>query len=188
MKSIEKKILMAAFFIILSCSHAFGATNKGDGIILESPVIRLIDGLGIGINGERIASILQIRREVRKIQNGAPAKEGGFVGLYEWNGEKYGVKELAEIEKAMNDSQDADGLRTLKPVLKMAKKDFIQWVMKFLGESQGAKGQMFLLIENWSLKAKRYDSLLLRWAAAPEGEEEHQFEKDIANFKIFYKF
>ncbi len=183
MKEMQKKIFMTLFLMVPHLHIC--AANKGEGIVLESPVIRLIDGMGIGINGKRIGSMLQVRREVRKIQQGIASKEGGFVGLYELSDKKCSVKELAEIEKMMQDTHDAEGLRVLRPVLKKAKEDFIQWVMKFLGESQGAKMQMFLLIEESCHKRKRYDSLLLRWASAPEGEEEHQFEKDIANFKIF---
>jgi len=178
------------FILCAASTHHCVAGNqkKNSEIILDSPVIKLIDGLGMGINGERIGSILQVRREVRKIHFGAPCKEGGLVGLYEFNGKKYGVKELAEIERAMHAAIDRDGLQKLNPVLKLAKEDFIKWVMQFLGESRGAKLQMFMLIDESCRKRKRYDSLLLRWANAPEGEEEHQFEKDIANFQVFDVF
>ncbi|MCL5875199.1 MAG: hypothetical protein M1114_01875 [Candidatus Dependentiae bacterium] len=186
MKCIGKNILVMMAFLASLYFH-MACVAKAGKIILESPIIRLIDGLGI-INGNRIGSMLQVRREVRRIKLGEPQEGGEFVGLYEWNGKKYSVKGLAELEKMMQDANDAAGLRSLKPLLKDAKKDFIRWVMVFLGESEGAKGQMFLLIEEWSIKAKRHDSLLLRWAAAPAGEEERQFEKDIANFKIFDTF
>ena len=178
------------FMLCAASTHLCIASGqkKDGGIILESAVIKLIDGLGMGINGERIGSILQVRREVRKIQFGAPCKEGGFVGLYEFEDKKYGVKELAGIEHVMQVEANYDGLQKLNPVLKLSKEDFIKWVMQFLGESRGAKLQMFMLIEESCGKRKRYDSLLLRWASAPEGEEERQFRKDIANFQVFDVF
>ena len=162
--------------------------KKDGAIILECPVIKISDGLSIGIDGDEILRMMRVRKEVRKIQLGVPSKESNFVGLYHWENATYGVKALAEIEKAMHGANDQKGLASLKPVLKKAKEDFVKNVMNFMSAARGAKPMMLLLIKESCNKRKRHDSLLLRWGAAREGEEERQFEDDMVDFAVFDTF
>ena len=180
-------LLVKGFFVLLISSlYAEDMMKHKEGdIVLESPVIKIIDGMRIGIDGNRIGFMLQIRREVRKIHLGVPNKVGGFTGIYSFNNAYYSVRQLTEIEHEMIESNDQEGLESLRPALEKAKNDFVQQVMHFLSSAQGAKGQMFTLIEESCSKRKRFDSLLLRWAAAREGDEERQFKEDIVSFAVF---
>lgn len=64
-------------------------------IILESSLVKLVDGLSFGIDGRKIAMMFKVRKEVRKIQHGVPVNTGAVVGKYPFRQVTYGVHDLA---------------------------------------------------------------------------------------------
>lgn len=177
---------------MLGSMHAFEdwihrAPTEHD-IILESSLVKLVDGLSFGINGQKIAMMFRVRKEVRKIQYGTPDNNGGFTGLYDFEGGNYSVHELAIIEQEAKATQDHERFDRLAHVLIQAKKDFINKVKPYMATARGAKKPMFMLIQESCKKRNRTDSILLRWGAAREEDEERQFEHDIMDFPIFDVF
>lgn len=157
-------------------------------IILDSTLIKIVDGNEIGINGERVRMMIQVRRSVKEMQFGTPTPSGDFVGNYEYNNKKYSAHELMLLEADAIAMGDTHTVQDLKPCLKLVKKQFMTRVKPFMANARGAKGQMLLLIEESCKKRKRFDSILLRWGAAREEEEARQFDKDIVDFKTFDTF
>lgn len=157
--------------------------NPGDaGIILESSIIKLVDGLAIGIDGKKIAMMFRVRKEVKRLQWGVAArKDEELVGIFEIGGNWYTIHQLAQLEDAFQETHSAD----LERAFEKAQKEFVTKVMPYMGTARGAKRQLLMLIEESCKKRKRMDSILLRWGAAKEEEEERQFYSDITDFKIF---
>lgn len=187
-----KKRMMLALIVITGCSHSYEdwihrAPGEHD-IILESSLVKLVDGLSFGIDGRKIAMMFKVRKEVRKIQHGVTNGQGAINGTYDFGGQKYGVHELAHIEKEAKNSNDTQSISQLMQVLHIAKKDFLNKVKPYMATARGAKKPMFMLIQESCKKRNRPDSILLRWGAAREEEEERQFEHDIVSFAIFDTF
>lgn len=187
-----KKKVLSSIILLSSCSFAYEdwihrAPGEHD-IILESSLVKLVDGLSFGIDGRKIAMMFRVRKAVRKIQHGISNEQGVFTGLYEFKGDTYGVHELAYIEQQAKLRSDIETIDELKQVLILAKKDFLNKVKPYMATARGAKKPMFMLIKESCKKRNRSDSILLRWGAAREEDEERQFEHDIVGFGIFDVF
>lgn len=156
-------------------------------ITLEAPVIKLIDGLSIGIDGQRIGFMLQVRREIKQIL-GIMEVSGKSSARYLYKGQLHGVASLATVEQKAHTENDLTTLQELEPLLMQAKQDFINGVTIFMSTARGTKQQMLMLIEESCQKRKRFDSLLLRWGSASEDAEEQQFQEDVYNFQVFSIF
>jgi hypothetical protein len=153
-------------------------------ITLESGIIKIIDNMPLGITKETIGAMLQIRREIKKMQYGVLNSDGVLVGIYTFQGHPYSISQLAEYESHFEDAYDP----ALYPVLEQAKQDFVKKIMSFLEIARGAKKYITRLIDESCKKRGRAESELRRWGAAKEGHEEKQFREDIKNFTIFHGF
>ena len=184
-----KRVLLLSMAIIgiLSADESLFRAGEND-IILSSTIIKLVDGLSIGINGQRIAMMLKVRKEVIRILFGIANESGQLVGLYQYNGNYYTARELTLLEAECRENGDKATLEALRPVLQHTKQEFMAKIKPFMASARGAKRQMLLLIEESCKKRKRFDSILLRWGAAKEEDEAKQFDKDIVDFKIFDTF
>lgn len=180
-------VLLILNYNMVADEILFRAPGEND-IILESSLIKLVDGLSIGIDGRKIAMMIKVRQEVKKIQYGMPNESGELIGAYQFGTKRCSVYELSLLEDEYRMKDDKQALTQLAELLKLAKRDFIEKVKPYMATARGAKRQMLLLIEESCKKRKRFDSILLRWGAAREEEEERQFEKDIVDFKIFNTF
>lgn len=184
------KQLLVGIVVLTSFLQADDTLFRGGehDVILDSTLIKIVDGNDMGINGQRINMMIKVRKSVKEMQYGVPAPEGGFVGNYEYNNKKYSAHELMLLEAEAMAIGDLQAIHDLKPCLQTVKKQFMAAVKPFMASAHGAKGQMLLLIEESCKKRKRSDSILLRWGAAKESEEAKQFDRDIVDFKTFDTF
>jgi len=174
-----------------SYAHAEDNQLKGHGNHerpLTSSVLKIIDGFSMAIDGKRVGFMLHVRKEIRKMHYGIPLNEGTFQGLYEYAGKPVSIRQMMEIEDAAYQAGDIDELMMIEEALKHIKKDFIGKIHEFIGMARGSKGPLFTLIREFCERRKRPDSLLLRWGAAADGDEDRCFNRDITNFSIFDAF
>ncbi|MCX5922713.1 MAG: hypothetical protein NTX86_05310 [Candidatus Dependentiae bacterium] len=181
-------------------------------IILVSPIIDFIDGFSLGVNAKTIKLMLQVRREIKKIQFGEVTKKKELKGLYLFDGEFHSVRTLAALESeyeaefyqkettytknSVNNRQVLEDLEAsynrLKKefgvCLKQAKKDFEGKVSPFTKNARGAKDQMLILITESCTKRNRQDCLLLKWADTDENNDMQFFNEQINSFKTFDQF
>lgn len=157
-------------------------------ILLESSIIKMVDGLSMGINGAKIAMMLKVRKEVKKMLFGVPDATGAFVGLFMLHDTKRTLLDLVDIEDEYKKTNDLEGQKAVAHLVVEARNHFITHIKPFMATARGAKRQMLMLIEESCKKRKRFDSILLRWGAAREDEEEKQFHKDVIDFKTFNIF
>ena len=160
---------MKKLILILSLFSTGTSTAK---IILTSPIVNLMDG--IAISGPVIGQLLKIRADGIRIRT---------VTEYVVDGVGYTTAQLVTME--------AEGSLTkeqLNAYLVPAKEDFTVHIAPFLDEAQETKDFMLNLIEEWSEKAERPDSLLLMWGNTAAGTEQEMFKREIVSFKAFDLF
>lgn len=181
-----KKFLILGALALSAKGYADGSLFRGfSGPVLDCTIIKIIDGLSIGIDGERVKMMIKVRKAVRRMQLGEPDASGALVGIFEFDGKRYSASQLAQLEAELRNNGDAATLEQMKPLLKEVKNGFMAKIKPFMANARGAKGQMLKLIEESCRKRKRHDSILLRWGAAREEEEARQFERDVVDFKTF---
>lgn len=161
-------------------------TSHSEPLMLKDPVIHLIDGMTIGINGQKIGFMLQIRRKIQIMQYGTKITDNPPVlqGTYTFESKLYSIHELAQLESEKN-IVDSD---ELKQVLMIAKKEFVKEIMSFMGMARDFKNYITRLIDESCKRRNRKNSELRRWSAAKDGSEEKQFHEDIQDFKTFNLF
>ena len=140
----KKNIITAAAFLILS---AQGLHSKDQHIVLRSPIIDLIDGKSYAIDGEVFGLIIQVRREVRKRLYGIPQKNGTFVGIYEFNGEKLSVAELTLLETQIDSHYYAQREALERSRNATTEKEWNYQVKKLEAEYKERKKELLELLE-----------------------------------------
>ena len=206
-----KKLPIYLLVISLITQNIHAEIQEKQDIILTSPIVDFIDGNSLGITGHKIKLMLQVHREIKKIQLGDRDKDGHFHGHYLFDGTSYSVRQLMALEskyETMYEQKMADIVhdnhyqQNLKEVeiwhtlikskfhvtLVHAKKDFEEKVASFAKDSHGAKGQMLMLIDESCKKRGRTDSLLVTWADTKEGAEMQFFNEQIISFKGLDQF
>ena len=205
-------LLTLAFSLCTSILAEPVCEKDHHGIVLTSEIISLIDGFPWGINANIIKHMLQVRREIKKIQFGDPTKDGKLVGHYIFDDIKYSVRTLATLEskyemeyykKLESYSKDKEGnhhplvelqqwnnqiKHKFRTILEVAKKEFNIKVAPFSKNARGAKTQMLMLIEDSAKKRGREDCFLLKWADADEDNEMVAFNEQIITFKALDQF
>ncbi len=157
---------------------------------LESPVLALIDGLAMGIDGQKIGFMLRVRRDLQKIQ-GVRSHEDHSIsheGIFEFDGKLYSIHGLATMEHLALENHDSEMVARLHTILGDARSYFLAKVKQFMSVARGSKRQMLLLIEEWCAKNKRAKSILLRWGGTKDGDEDRQFHADATSFIHFDEF
>lgn len=196
----------------LSAALMMGASFPGlliaKPIRLKSPVLKLLDGVTYALDGDCMKDMLCIRREVRIIQYGKRDSETGkMVGHYEFNGERYSIHQLAQIEheieqqctanKAAVSIDDPDRrkimaaidaermaqLEALKPCLRQAKDDFKRVNEPYIESTRGTKSMTLHLVHESCELRNREDSFLMEWSSVPEGKEFDSFEETMKTFQ-----
>lgn len=171
-------------------------------VTLESSVLRLVDGTFI--NADTIECMRKFQRYIGALLFGDQSSDGTRTGRYEYNGKKYGVHALAQIEQELAAQQpvgtpatqipagtpqpapSADNIITqhqqLLAALQEAKNDFIKLSEEFKSLAQGAKQTMVKLIEESCVKRGRPDSLFLTLAKAKDDNETTTFDMHVVSF------
>ncbi len=182
---IKKQLLVFNLVLLTTIpnAHAFITTKKAHTVLLESPILRFVDGHSFGIDGKKgIPDLMRIIREIGNLHYGRVLKNRKRVGQFMWQGEKHSLSSLAALEreyiKLGTYNQHRSGLNKL---LQEIKNTFEKIVEPFMKQARGAKGQMLILIEESCTKRnlRKDTTFLLRWGAAKEGEDIEMFKRDM---------
>ena len=176
--------------IALTTLNLLAFMSNAEPLTLKDPVIKLIDGMRIGVDGEKIGFMLKIRLRIKTMQYGTKIAPNVFKGEYIFQNKPYSINELVHVESKFKTAHDADPkkITELSAVLADAKQDFVKEIMSFMETARGMKKHITKLIDESCKRRDRKDSELRRWGAAKEGHEEKQFNDDIKDFKTFDAF
>lgn len=210
-----KKVINSIIFSIsLLCSPLLLSDNKDTHeVVLTSEMVHFLDGKAIGINAGVIKRMLQVRREIKKLQFGTQTTNRAIPeGHYSFEGKIYSIhalallesqleidfyqnkaeylqncqshaRELAELEASYNTIKNK-----LKFVLAQARSEFEEKVAPFANNVRSAKDQMIVLITESCQKHNRADCFLLKWAEAPDNIEMQYFHDQVTTFKALDQF
>jgi hypothetical protein len=158
--------------------------NLGDLNERVKNAIAFLDGQLGRIDGNTFGLILNVRSKLQAILFGDrdPNNHSHRVGHYLFNGKRYSIAELAEIE-----SQHV-GNAELNALLIDAKKSFEELVAQFIGQASGTKSFLVILIEESCYRRNRKNSLLLTWATSPEEHETVIFHTEVQSFRALNDF
>ncbi|HLB40827.1 MAG TPA: hypothetical protein VJJ83_03485 [Candidatus Babeliales bacterium] len=153
---------------------------------LEHPVLVKLDGLRLGINGERIRRMLTMIAIIRALQYGAYNKElQRHEGLFHWHDQKVTIHDLAQLEKTDLMIEDR---HQLERMLYKAREQFIEKTRKNSEESAPIKKFLLRLIHEFCEKRQIQSSFLQTWADVPLEEEASNFHKGITSFSALDQF
>lgn len=167
MKKVVLKLFIFSIFLSLCYAHANRVSNND--IVLDNPIINLIDGKSFGINANIFGVILQNRREARKMLYGVAGTDGKRVGWYEFEGKKYCLVELVQIEKEYRIAGKKS--TALIKVFEQAREDFVRITSPYLDSARGMKGPLLMIIQDFCDKKGLEKCFLLDWANTKEGGE-----------------
>ncbi len=177
-----KKQVLTLGLIVLTTGTSIQAfiQKKAHTVLLESPLIKFMDGKRYGVDGEGIKDLMRIIREITNVQFGRLRKNRKRVGQFVWQGEKHSLQSLAQLEREYIEQGSYEQHKAgLTKLLEEIKTTFEEIVAPFMENARGAKGQMLVLIEESCTKRNLKGTFLLGWAAAKEGEDLELFKKDI---------
>jgi len=208
---------MISCLLVNSSFHAKGVVNKGEKVVLESPLLNLIDGKSFGVSAKNFGLILRQRLDLRRRIYGIVQKNGERVGFFELDGQKLTLLDLCEIESKMdseynfkmnylskNESQYSheelekerkeitESYNTkknaLREVLDFAKDDFIEISAKYANGIRGIKEPLLGLIQEFVEKIGLKHCFLLTWGSIAAEDEEDNIRNELKNFKDFTCF
>jgi hypothetical protein len=202
--------LNAIFMIVGIAGCNLISAEMPQKVALTSRILEIIDGLSIGIDGEIIGIMLQVRKKILEMMEGKRKEDGSYHGLYEFEGEFYSIHsfekletELATKQKIIEDEiKSAENKEELEGELKaillhqenlikqlgVVKKEFEDAVGPFLNNARNVKEPLIMLITESCTKHNRLNSLLLDWAKIEGEDESDSFNKGVNNFAIFSEF
>lgn len=162
-------------------------------IILESNLLKLVDGFLI--NANTIELTRHYQRDLLHIVYGTKDSHGSRIGDYEFNGKKYTVHDLSQIEQEITEKKSSYSAQEyeqltiqLQATLLRAKDDFIEKSKKMHAMGAGSKHITSKLIEESCRKRGRRNSVLLIWSAAPEEKENDVLYQEVHSFIEFEQF
>lgn len=191
----NKKILLIIPLLIPQISLA---KKKAIQLTESAKFIKEVDGV-FGLDGHVIALIIKVRKGIRTRLFGNRIRgQKKYRGIYLFNGNNYGIKELALIEKetkrALAKSQQKDEQRELSRLLtelnkclQQAKKDLTDLMMPFTIQINEMKNFNLRLINEWAEKRKRSDSSILDWNHTNNDEYEW-FNRKAISFEFLDQF
>lgn len=173
---------------IVSLALLLISTQNSTAIVLQSSVIKLLDGVWPALDGESLYKISWLIVRFDAMVNGKiinkETKERQ--GMYKIDDKFYTIKDLGGVEKQY--SQDAQKQKKLQELLKIIKKDFIKINEVFIVEVQRYKQFILKLMQESCDRRGVRDSFMLRWADTPFGKEEESFDKNMKSFVELHKF
>ncbi|MFC1842733.1 hypothetical protein ACFLYU_03695 [Candidatus Dependentiae bacterium] len=183
-KIISSIVVFLVFSNCVSCAvdNNVNKVAQKDIIVLNNPIMNLIDGKSFGINANIFGLILQSRREVRKRLYGiSSAANGTKVGMYEFEGKKYCLIELAQVEKSLERAEHSEKARkeALKKVLHEAKDDLVSVIGSYIDSARGMKDPLLVMIEEFREKSGLGDFFLLDWGRTKDGDEIEAIRKNV---------
>lgn len=209
--------LLSCFFIG-STVCASNANNVSDQkVVLNSPLLNLIDGKSYGVSAANFGLILKQRLDLRRRIYGISQKNGQRFGLFEFNGQKVTLLDLCEIESKIESEYNfkmnylaknevnyskeeiekekreitrayQDQKEVLSVLLDVAKDDFMEVSAKYADGIRGIKDTLLGLIEEFVEKKALTHCFLLTWGSCKADEEEENIRTRLTTFKDFTKF
>lgn len=173
-----KKKMLIVIAAILLCQ-----TSSQISILLESPILSIIDGREYGVNGIVFGLILKVRKDVREMVYGKKTADGQFVGIYMFDGKFYNLLELVDIENQENVDH-----AQLEALLEKSKEDFLDITKGYVDSIRSFKSQILQLIDESCKKRNKKENLLVKWGEELEGEEGKFLRMEITSFSDFAKF
>lgn len=181
-----KRLLMLASMLLSTQLPAKIDLDPAHRLKLEHPVLAKLDGLRLGINGERIRRMLTMIAVIRALQYGAFNKDlQRHEGLFIWKDQKVTIHELAQIEKT---DLSVEERHQLERMLYKAREQFIEKTRKNSEESAPIKKFLLRLIQEFCEKRQIQNSFLKTWADVPLEEEASSFHHGITNFAALDQF
>lgn len=193
------------WYFIATLMWISGMQCKPQPIVLESVLIKMMDGASFGVSGYEIKLMLHILLKIQHMLDGEPDTTGTIRGLYTYDGKKCSIKQLAALEienefhwnefKKNNPQENTvhENLymhkkKTFASCLETIKKDFDHKVSPFLANARGSKQQLLILIKESCEKHGHPHSHLLKWGESEDGHETDAMYTDIHTFKDFEHF
>ncbi|MFC1841771.1 hypothetical protein ACFLYA_01745 [Candidatus Dependentiae bacterium] len=205
-------VCFSLFLLFLNgslCAKVDKHRERKEKIVLDGPLIGLVDGLGI--DGQVFGVILQSRRKMKKRLYGFSTADGTLVGMFEFEGETYCLLELAKMEsdneneyisqlndlernrsayadddyyeeKAAIEQRYKERKDALLQVLEVAKEDFIAVSSLYLESAKGMKAALLLIIKEYCQKRGLEKCFLLDWGETEEGGEEESIRENVKAF------
>jgi len=178
-QSLSLALLITAPYII--------ANHPVRTIKLENPILSMIDGKQVGINGENVALTRKYQSNILDILLGPNTKNGRH-GVYEFDGKKYNAQQLREIEEAFDHTTSHEHRDQMQVALKKMRDDFEAISEEFKETAKTSKPIMAMLIEESCQKRGRgNDSLILIWAKSKENEYTlfNRHVRSVKDFEVF---
>ena len=184
-----KKQLFIAIFFGLTAQVSLADSPKV--IKLTNPMLKLIDGMPMGVDCETVSLIRKLQSKLYLILRGKKSPDGSFAGKYKLNDQNLSLNELVKIEldtitKIPSTKEYEERLKKLQKALSIAKEDFRECTEPFLHKIQQTKKYVVELIVESCEKRNLKESLLLGWAETED--EAVYFEKSIKDFQTFKTF
>lgn len=155
---------------------------------LTNEVIHLLDGMKEAMDGPAIWDIERVRWHMRRMHVGIlNKKEKSYAGLYELDGKKYSIKELAYLEGKAEAANDQETLNKLVQIQDKAVHEFITFTEEFVDKTRDTKHLIFKLMEESCKLRDRMNSPILTWTET-NGDEEKVFRKTNKNLRDMDKF
>lgn len=180
---------ISKLFVSILIAQTISA-NEFPPLTLEADILEIVDDFPLGVNPDTVGMIMKLRRDLNKRRFGTKSPSG-LEGFYTFEGKKWTLQMLIELEVKLsrsNSAADQRRLASLNEFFQKIKEEFIDLVKPFLADARGAKGQMVILITEWSVKASRQDSQLLNWSHTKEGDETNAVYSKILTIKAFDQF
>lgn len=184
---------MKKLFIITLLFASASTLPEQKQILLESNLLKLVDGFLI--NANTIELTRNYQRNLLHIVYGTKEENGSRHGDYEFNGKRYTIHDLSQIEQDLIKKEshyaapEYEKLKDqLQSTLLKAKDDFIEKSRKFRAIGAGSKHITSKLIEESCKKRGRRTSILLIWGNAPEDQEDQILYQEVHTFIDFELF
>jgi hypothetical protein len=174
--------------ILLSAALLLTLTQASNAIVLQTSVIRLLDGVWPAFDGDTFYKMSWLIVKLDAMINGKiinkETKERQ--GAYTLNNKLYAIKSLAELEQ--QNLQDQQLQQQLQDLLKVVKKEFIDINKVFIKQIQGHKQFIVKIMQESCQRRDIPNSFMLRWADTPFGQEEDSFDKNMKTFVELNRF
>ena len=184
-----KKQLFIAIILGLTIQASLADSPKV--VKLTDPIIKLIDGMHMGVDCETVSLIRILQSKLYLILRGKKSPDGSFTGTYKLDDQNLSMNELVEIEidtmKNIPSTEKYENrLKKLQKTFVAAKEDFRECTEPFLHKIQQTKEYVVRLILESCEKRNLKESLLLGWAETKD--ETAYFEKKVKDFQTFKTF
>jgi len=204
---------------LMFCSHsaARSVEKEKDKIILESPLLSLIDGKSFGVDAINFGVILKQRLDLRRRIYGIALENGQRVGFFEFEGKKVTLLDLCKIESKIESDYNAkmsyleknkslytsgqlakerkkitddynSKKNALRKCLDLVKEDFIEISVVYADSAKGIKDLLMGIVQEFVDKKGLKETFLLSWGSLEPGQEEDSIRKNLTSFKDFTRF